>query len=161
MSRTGAEWPDLAGRLIGAGPSDGNGGGRHHVLPLRVYFEDTDFSGIVYHATYLRWCERGRSDFLRLVGVAHASLLDQEAPTAFTVVTLNLAFKRSARIDDALLVRTTCSALKGPRLYFTQRITRGDDLICEAQVEAACIDLSGRPRKPSKNLLATMAPFVG
>ena len=55
-------WPDLAGRLIE---------GRRHVLPVRVYFEDTDFSGLVYHATYLRWCERGRSDFLRLMGNDH------------------------------------------------------------------------------------------
>ena len=57
---TSRDWPDLAGRLIE------NNDGRRHVLPVRVYFEDTDFSGLVYHASYLRWCERGRSDFLRL-----------------------------------------------------------------------------------------------
>ena len=142
-------------------PSAGWMEGREHQLPIRIYYEDTDFTGVVYHGQYVRFFERGRSDFLRLVGVAHASLLDQDDPSAFTVVTLTLAFKRPARIDDALLVRTTCTGLKGPRLYFTQQITRGEDLICEAQVEAACIDLSGRPRKPSKNLLATMAPFVG
>ena len=67
--RAVSPWPDLAGRLVG------DGGDRHHVLPVRVYFEDTDFSGIVYHATYLRWCERGRSDFLRLMGVRHEDLI--------------------------------------------------------------------------------------
>ena len=61
-------WPDLAGRIVH------EAGGRHHVLPIRVYFEDTDFSGLVYHATYLRWCERGRSDFLRLLGNDHQAL---------------------------------------------------------------------------------------
>ena len=63
--RPQATWPDLAGRLVE------DAGGRRHVLPVRVYFEDTDFSGLVYHATYLRWCERGRSDFLRLMGNDH------------------------------------------------------------------------------------------
>ena len=63
-------WPDLAGRLIE------DASGRRHVLPIRAYFEDTDFSGVVYHATYLRWCERGRSDFLRLVGNDHRGLMD-------------------------------------------------------------------------------------
>ena len=64
-----AAWPDLAGRLVE------DAGGRRHVLPIRVYFEDTDFSGLVYHATYLRWCERGRSDFLRLMGNDHQALI--------------------------------------------------------------------------------------
>jgi acyl-CoA thioester hydrolase len=142
-------------------PSSGWLEGREHQLPVRIYYEDTDFTGVVYHGQYVRFFERGRSDFLRLVGVAHSSLLNQQDPAAFTVVTLNLAFKRPARIDDALLVRTRIVGLKGPRLYFSQTITRGDEVICEAQVEAACIDLSGRPRKPSKNLIATMLPLVG
>lgn len=141
-------------------PSAGWLEGREHWLPIRIYYEDTDFTGVVYHGQYVRFFERGRSDFLRLVGVAHASLLDQKDPAAFTVVTLNIAFKRPARIDDALLVRTICSGMKGPRLYFSQMISRGDDLICEAQIEAACIDMTGRPRKPSKTLLSTLLPFV-
>ena len=141
-------------------PSSGWLEGREHQLPIRIYYEDTDFTGVVYHGQYVRFFERGRSDFLRLIGVAHASLLDQQDPAAFTVVTLNITFKRPARIDDALLVRTSCTGLKGPRLYFAQAITRGDELICEAQVEAACIDMAGRPRKPSKTLLSTLLPFV-
>ena len=63
-------WPDLAGRVV----SDASGR-RRHVLPIRVYFEDTDFSGVVYHASYVRWCERGRSDFLRSLGNDHCALL--------------------------------------------------------------------------------------
>ena len=69
MSDTDKKWPDLAGRL------DVTAEGRSHVLPVRVYFEDTDFSGLVYHASYVRWCERGRSDFLRLLGNNHHALM--------------------------------------------------------------------------------------
>ena len=66
---TAERWPDLAGRVL----SDASGR-RRHVLPVRVYFEDTDFSGLVYHGSYVRWCERGRSDFLRLIGNDHKAL---------------------------------------------------------------------------------------
>ena len=68
-----SRWPDLAGRLIE------DASGRRHILPIRVYFEDTDFSGLVYHGSYVRWCERGRSDFLRLIGNDHRALIDGAA----------------------------------------------------------------------------------
>jgi acyl-CoA thioester hydrolase len=144
--------PDLeptAGQIIG----------REHQLPVRIYYEDTDFTGVVYHGQYVRFFERGRSDFLRAAGIDHSALLEREDPAAFTVVKLSLDFRKPARIDDALLVRTTYDRAKGPRLYIAQRITRGADLICEAEVEAACIDLSGRPRKPPAGLLETLRPL--
>jgi len=140
-------------------PSAGWLEGREHVLPVRIYYEDTDFTGVVYHANYLRYFERGRSDFLRVAGVRHADLLAQEDPAAFTVVKMGIEWRRPARIDDALHVRTTYDAARGPRLFITQRIVRGEELICTAAVEAACIDLQGRPRKPSKGLLTTLAPL--
>ena len=132
--------------------------GREHVLPVRIYYEDTDFTGVVYHGNYLRYFERGRSDFLRLVGVGHSALLEQSA--AFTVVKMTLEFRRPARIDDALLVRTTIDSAKGPRLFFAQKIYRGEDLLCAAQVEAASIDMTGRPRKPSPDLIAALTPLI-
>jgi len=104
-------------------PSAGWMEGREHVLPIRIYYEDTDFTGVVYHGNYLRYFERGRSDFLRVVGVGHSALLEQSA--AFTVVKMVLEFRRPARIDDALLVRTSIDRAKGPRLYFNQNIFRG------------------------------------
>jgi acyl-CoA thioester hydrolase len=128
-------------------------------LPVRVYYEDTDFTGVVYHGNYTRFFERGRSDFLRVAGVSHARLLERPDPAAFTVTRLELAFKRAARIDDALLVRTTYDAVRGPRLFVSQRITRGEDLIATASVEAACIDLAGRARKPPPDLVAALAPL--
>ncbi|HEY8573086.1 YbgC/FadM family acyl-CoA thioesterase [Phenylobacterium sp.] len=141
-------------------PSAGWLEGREHVLPVRIYYEDTDFTGVVYHANYLRYFERGRSDFLRVAGVSHADLLQREDPGAFTVVRMGLEFRRPARIDDALLVRTTYDRMKGPRLFISQRIVRGADLIAEAAVEAACIGLDGRPRKPPAGLVAAVEPLL-
>lgn len=140
-------------------PTAGVIDGREHLLPVRVYYEDTDFTGVVYHANYLRYFERGRSDFLRVAGVHHAELLDRDDPAAFAITRMELDFKRAARIDDALVVRTTYDAAKGPRLFISQRITRDEELICAAKVEAACIDLQGRPRKPPPGMLETLRPL--
>ena len=140
-------------------PSAGWLEGIEHVLPVRIYYEDTDFTGVVYHGGYVRFFERGRTDFLRLAGVSHAGLLERPDPLAFTVVKLAIEFKRPARIDDALQVRTLYRAAKGPRLYIGQRILRGEALIAEAEVEAACIDLAGRPRRPPADLVQALAPY--
>ncbi|MFN3520814.1 MAG: YbgC/FadM family acyl-CoA thioesterase [Phenylobacterium sp.] len=142
-----------------AEPSAGWLDGKEHVLPVRIYYEDTDFTGVVYHGNYVRYFERGRSDFLRLAGVGHADLLDRADPAAFTVVRLEIDFKAPARIDDALQVRTVYESARGPRLFIRQRILRGETLICAARVEAACIDLQGRPRKPPPGLLDTLRPL--
>lgn len=140
-------------------PSAGRIDGREHVLPVRVYYEDTDFTGLVYHGAYVRFFERGRSDFLRVTGMKHAELSMRADPLAFAVTRLDIAFRRAARIDDALVVRTAYDTVKGPRLFVRQRIDRGSELIAEATVEAACIDLSGRARRPPPDLLAALAPF--
>ncbi len=140
-------------------PNPGWMDGLEHVLPVRIYYEDTDFTGVVYHANYLRYFERGRSDFLRLAGVSHQTLLEQPDPAAFTVTRITVDFKRAARIDDALQVRTRYEAARGPRLFILQRLTRGEALIAEATVEAACIALSGRPRRPPPDLVQALQPF--
>ena len=140
-------------------PSTGWLVGREHQLPVRIYYEDTDFTGVVYHANYLRYFERGRSDFFRLVGVSHSALLERPDPAAFTITKMTVEFKRAARIDDALLVRTTYDAVKGPRLFISQRITRGEELIATALVEAACIDLSGRAIRPPPGLKEALGPL--
>ena len=142
-------------------PSSGRYEGREHVLPVRIYYEDTDFTGVVYHANYLRFFERGRSDALRVAGVSHTALLEGDRPTAFTIVRMEIDFRRPARIDDALEVRTLYEQIRGPRLFIRQHIRRGEETICEAVVEAACIDLSGRPTRPSQLLLTKLAPLFG
>lgn len=140
-------------------PSAGWIDGREHVLPVRIYYEDTDFTGMVYHANYLRYFERGRSDFFRLAGISHTALLQLAEPTAFTIVRIELDFRRAARVDDALLVRTTYDTVKGARLMVSQRITRGEDLIAEARVEAVCISLEGRAKKPPKEMVELLRPY--
>jgi acyl-CoA thioester hydrolase len=140
-------------------PSMGWMDGREHVLPVRVYYEDTDFTGVVYHGNYARYFERGRSDFLRLMGVGHAELLAREDPAAFTVSRLEIDFRRPARIDDALEVRTVYDGIKGPRLFIGQRVLRNGELLAQAKVTVAVIDMAGRPRKPPPGMLDTLRPL--
>ena len=140
-------------------PTAGRFEGRVHLLPVRVYYEDTDFTGLVYHGNYVRYFERGRSDFLREVGVSHSDLLAGDSPTAFVITRMEIDFRLPARIDDALLVNTTYDSVRGPRLFITQQITRDDALIAQAVVEAACISLDGRPRKPPPGLVDRLKPW--
>jgi acyl-CoA thioester hydrolase len=135
-------------------PLGGVFNGREHCLPVRVYYEDTDFTGFVYHASYVRFFERGRSDFLRLAGVDHVTMANLQ--TAFAVLRLEVDFLRAAGIDDALTVCTTFDTIKGPRLMLSQRITRGDEVLATAKVQVACIDLKGRARRPPPQLLLAL-----
>ncbi len=150
-------WPDLSGRLI----RDGNGR-RAHVLPLRVYFEDTDFSGIVYHATYLRWCERGRSDFMRLLGNDHQALLEGQAgvPAAFVVRRMSLEYKRPARIDEMLTVTTCLNEMSAAVLKLDQIVARDDQILFEALVEIVLVSLDGKPQRLTQRLRDCFAPTV-
>ncbi len=141
-------------------PTAGRFEGRDHLLPVRVYYEDTDFTGLVYHANYVRYFERGRSDFLRLVGIGHAQLLDHDQPMAFVIAELGLTFVKPARIDDALVVRTRYQRIKGPRLIISQSVERGADVLCRAEVVAVCIHLDGRPRRPGRALVEAVTPWL-
>ena len=141
-------------------PSAGRFEGREHRLPVRVYYEDTDFTGLVYHGNYVRYFERGRSDALRLMGVGHAELLDGDQPMAFVVSKLALDYLKPARIDDALVVRTRYRAIKGPRLLISQTIVRDEEVLCRAEVEAVCIHLDGRPRRPTRRLIEQVGPWL-
>ncbi len=139
-----SDWPDLAGRIVNGDD------GRQHILPVRVYFEDTDFSGVVYHASYLRWCERGRSDFLRLTGNDHEALFggaDGRAPAAFVVRRMNLEFLGPARIDDVLEVVTRVGEIGAATLMLHQEIQRDDRTIFEANVLVVLISLAGKPQR--------------
>lgn len=141
-------------------PTPGAFKGCEHRLPVRVYYEDTDFTGVVYHANYLRYLERGRSDFLRMTAVSHTELLRRHDPAAFAVVRMALEFKRPARVDDALLVRTTYDVVRGAGMLISQSVTRGPDLLLTAAVEAACITPDGRPRRPPAGLPEKLAPYL-
>ena len=134
-------------------PTSGRFEGKAHLLPVRVYYEDTDFTGVVYHANYLRYFERGRSEFLRLTGVSHTQLRALDKPMAFVVVRMCIDYRKAARIDDALIVRTEYERVDKARLHVRQTLMRGLDVIAEAAEEIACIDLDGRPRRPPPALM--------
>jgi acyl-CoA thioester hydrolase len=116
--------------------------GRHH-MRIRVYYEDTDFSGIVYHANYLRFMERGRTNHLRMMGAEqHALFAEAQAETAgfaFVVRSMQLDFLKPARMDDVLEVVTWPVAVKGASIMLAQEVRRGEDVLVRAQVRVACI----------------------
>ena len=131
-------------------PLDGEIRDGRHVLTVRVYYEDTDFTGIVYHANYLRYMERGRTNYLRLIGADHRLLFEQtekEAPGfAFVVRTMTIDFLKPARMDDILHVVSDPVEVKGASVTIRQKVMRGDELLVEAQVKVAFI--SGGRAKP-------------
>ena len=139
---------------------DGEMRGGRHVMAVRVYYEDTDFSGAVYHASYLRFMERGRTNYLRLLGVGHRALFEEatrEAPGfAFMVRAMQIEFLKPARMDDVLEVGTQPQEVKGASVTLHQRILRGTDVLVEAQVRVAFV-AGGRARPIPKPLRAAMA----
>jgi acyl-CoA thioester hydrolase len=130
-----------------------------HVLIVRVYYEDTDFTGIVYHANYLRYMERGRTNYLRLLGADHRALFEateQEAPGfAFVVRAMNIDFLKPARMDDVLEVHTEPKEVRGASISVLQRIVRGEELLIEASVRVAFVS-GGRARPIPKPLRVAM-----
>jgi acyl-CoA thioester hydrolase len=128
---------------------------------VRVYYEDTDFTGVVYHANYLRYFERGRSDFLRVAGVSHAELAGRPEPFAFAVRRMEIDFIRPARVDDALLVRTLFEPVRGVRMIARQQIERAGEALARAVVEVVCIRPDGRPARPPAEIVDKVAAAAG
>ena len=132
--------------------------GRHHQR-LRVYYEDTDFTGIVYHANYLRYMERARTNYLRLIGAGHRELFEaaqEEAPGfAFVVRSMTIDFLKPARMDDLLEVVTHPKEVKGASTRLFQQVRRGDDVLLEAEVRVAFVS-GGRARPIPRPLRIAM-----
>src|SRR5215475_7078290 len=132
--------------------------GRHE-MAVRVYYEDTDFTGIVYHANYLRFMERGRTNYLRLLGAEHRALFSEveaEAPGfAFVVRAMTIDFLKPARMDDLLEVETEPEDVRGASMTLRQKIKRGEDVLVEAHVRVAFVS-AGRARPIPKPLRLAM-----
>ena len=132
--------------------------GRHR-LPVRVYYEDTDFSGVVYHASYLRFMERGRTNYLRLLGADQRALFEdaaREAPGfAFVVRSMTIDFRRPAKMDDVLEVVTETAEVKGASVTLHQHVARGEETLVEAVVQVAFV-AGGRARPIPKPLRIAM-----
>lgn len=135
--------------------------GATHVLPMRVYYEDTDFSGVVYHANYLRYMERGRSEFLRLAGVHHTAMLDAPEPMAWTIRRAALDYRRPARVDDALEVRSITREITGARMIIDQSVCRAGEVLVEGEIEACIITLTGKPRRIPEGIRAKLVALAG
>ncbi|MCT7667137.1 tol-pal system-associated acyl-CoA thioesterase [Shinella kummerowiae] len=136
----------LSGQLTEAG----------HRLKQRVYYEDTDFSGVVYHARYLHFMERGRTDYLRLLGVEQGSLVLEEdrEGLVFVVHRMEIDFKSPARMDDILTILTSTEKAGGAKMILNQEIRRGEQLLIAARVIIAVINSAGRPRRLPEALAA-------
>jgi len=128
-------WPDLAGRF-----DDGS-----HVLPVRVYHEDTDFTGIVYHGSYVRFMERARSDMLRLMTISQRDLAEEGEAAGFAVRRMSIDFRKPARFEDVLEVRTVATELKGASITLYQAIWREGVYLVGALVQVALLSVDGRP----------------
>lgn len=127
-------------------PPSGLFDGPQHLYPVRVYFEDTDLSGVVYHANYLRWFERARSDMLRLLGIDQRSA-HEAGEGAYAVSEMGLRYLRPAKLDDDVLIRSTVAELSPATCRIVQRAFRDETLLCEARVRVAFVAPNGRPRR--------------
>jgi acyl-CoA thioester hydrolase len=123
-----------------------------HLLAQRVFYEDTDFSGFVYHANYLKFCERGRSDMLRVLDIDQGAL--KAAGLMFVVRRMACEFLRPARFDDVISIETRPMAMAGARFELSQRVLRGDEVLFTADVKVALIDGAGRPKRMPQDMAA-------
>ncbi len=148
-----SRWPDLSGR-IEAGK---------HILPIRVYHEDTDFTGLVYHANYLKFCERGRSDFLRVTGIGQSELFAGEGASeaaAFVVRHMDVDFLKPARMDDLLEVVTHIDELGAAVMTLLQQVTRDGAVLVTLRVKIVLISRSGKPRRLGPLVRSSLERFV-
>lgn len=129
-----------------------------HRLPIRVYYEDTDAGGIVYHANYLKFAERGRTEFLREAGFEHRTLMDTHG-AGFAVRRCTLEFLKPALLDDALVVETGIARLRGASVDMIQTIRRGDTPVATVDIHVALIDRRGRPMRLPDGMVATMRAY--
>ena len=127
-----------------------------HLFPVRVYYEDTDFSGFVYHAGYLRFFERGRSEYLRALGIVHSELHRDENGLVFVVSRITVDYRKPAAMDDTLIIATEIVAAKGATMTMRQIARRDDLVLVEAEVIVAAVR-AGRPVRLPKRLTDKLA----
>jgi acyl-CoA thioester hydrolase len=127
-----------------------------HVLPLRIYYEDTDAAGIVYYANWLRFLERGRTEMLRLLGQEHSGLRDARGVN-WVVRRCTIDYLKPARLDDVIEVITSCGELRGASLDMIQHARCGEDILVRAELVVACMGANGRPVRLPAELRSQLA----
>ena len=140
-------------------PYHGHFDGARHLFAVRVYFEDTDFSGVVYHARYLHFMERARSDMLACVGIDQRTV-HAAGQGAYAVTEMHIKYRRPAHFDDALVVVSTVEAVRAASCDIHQTVMRGDDILTEAQVTAAFVSPDGKPRRQPAQWVAAFQPII-
>ena len=140
-------------------PYQGHFDGPKHYFAVRIYFEDTDFSGVVYHARYLHFMERARSDMLARVGIDQRVVHD-EGQGAYAVTELNIRYRRPAHFDDALVVVSTVEAVRAASCDIHQTVMRGGEILAQAQLTAAFVSPDGKPRRQPKSWVAAFQPII-
>jgi acyl-CoA thioester hydrolase len=140
-------------------PVEGRFDGREHRFPVRVYFEDTDLSGVVYHANYLRFMERARSDMLRLAGIDQRAAMEA-GEGAYAVSDMAIKFRRPAKLDDALVVVSHLTQIRAAAVHIHQRVMRGTETLAEADVIAALVAPDGRPRRQPASWTAAYQQLI-
>lgn len=140
-------------------PYQGQFDGTKHLFAVRVYFEDTDFSGVVYHARYLHFMERARSDMLARVDIDQRRV-HAEGQGAYAVTEMQIKYRRPAHFDDALVVVSTVSAVRAASCDIHQTVMRGDEILTEAQVTAAFVSPDGKPRRQPAHWVAAFQPII-
>ena len=140
-------------------PYQGHFDGARHLFAVRVYFEDTDFSGVVYHARYLHFMERARSDMLACVGIDQRTV-HAAGQGAYAVTQMLIKYRRPAPFDDALVVISTVEAVRAASCDIHQTVMRGDDILTEAQVTAAFVSPDGKPRRQPAHWVAAFQLII-
>ena len=140
-------------------PPDGVINGDTHLYAVRAYYEDTDLSGIVYHANYLRWFERARSDLLRRLGIDQRAAIE-EGGGAYAVSEINLKYLRPAKLDDDVVIETRCTEMGAASCRMHQKAFRGDELLAEAQLRVGFVAPDGRPRRQPGEWRAAFTNFM-
>jgi acyl-CoA thioester hydrolase len=141
-------------------PYEGSFRNGEHRYAVRVHFEDTDAGGVVYHASYLRFMERARSDMLRLMGIDQRDALDR-GQGIYAISELAIRYRRPARLDDALLVVSRVTAVRAASCSIQQRVMRGDEMIADAEVTPAFVGPEGRPRRQPREWVAKFEALQG
>ncbi|MCP5397053.1 MAG: YbgC/FadM family acyl-CoA thioesterase [Sphingomonadaceae bacterium] len=132
--------------MIQPTPPGGCLDGPRHLYAVRVYYEDTDLSGITYHANYLRWFERARSDLLRLLGIDQRAAIEA-GEGAYAVSEITLKYLRPAKLDDDVVIETHCTDMRAASCRMSQRALRGDEVLAEAALRVGFVAPDGRPRR--------------
>lgn len=145
--------------MIEPNPPGGVLDGSRHLYAVRVYYEDTDLSGITYHANYLRWFERARSDLLRLLEIDQRAAIES-GEGAYAVSEINLKYLSPARLDDDVVIATTCTELGAASCRMHQIATRDGVPLCEANLRVGFISLEGRPRRQPAAWRAAFKDFM-